>query len=468
MNRKITAHIFAVGTLLLAGCASYEEPPAAVKGSVYTGVKEEDKRTLPKQITVLTLEQAQNVAIKNNPSFKSKYYAIAAARANYYQKFSGYFPTVNASFSAGQDLGRMHDSSGWYNTNTYSFSPAISGSLVIFDSFHREMSILAQKHNWLATEAAEDDARRLLIEAVAKAYNSVMLSAAQMRIALADMEFNANMLRDTQLKFEAGAVSLSEVLNFKIQYNQAESSLIAAQFDYAVNKYSLAQLLGLTDGTIPETVKFPTMPTEDADVLPDVSVFLDLALANRPDLKELREKMEESKYSYWSSLAAFGPTFTANYSIGFSDSHSHNCRTAADSSRTFNHTYGGTFSYGVNASWNLFNGGNDYFAARAAHAKMIQADYNVASTWIQVIVDVRSAYDNYVTTVKQTKLYQKTYELTKQTRDLVEEEYKAGSAELTRMNEAQRDLVNAESSYVASVVRMANAKAQLAAAANVR
>ena len=50
----------------------------------------------------------------------------------------------------------------------------------------------------------------------------------------------------------------------------------------------------------------------------------------------------------------------------------------------------------------------------------------------------------------------------------MEEEYKAGSAELTRMNEAQRDLVNAESNYVASVVRMANAKAQLAAAANMR
>ena len=66
------------------------------------------------------------------------------------------------------------------------------------------------------------------------------------------------------------------------------------------------------------------------------------------------------------------------------------------------------------------------------------------------------------------KLYQKTFELTKKTRDLVREEYNAGSTELTRMNEAQRDLVNAESNYVSSVIRMANARAQLAAAANIR
>ena len=468
MKTRFIGHFLAVGTLLLAGCASYEKPPAAVKSSVYTTLKEEEKHLLPKNIDVLTLEEAQNIALKNNPSFRSKYYAIAAARASYYQKFSGYFPTVNASFTAGQSLGRMHDAGGWYNTNNFSFTPQISGSLLIFDSFRREMDLLAQKHNWKSTEASEDDARRLLMEAVANAYNGVMLAEAQMNIAKEDMSFNETMLKDTKLKFDAGAVSLSEVLNFEIQYNQAESNLITAQYNYATNKYSLAQLLGLTEGTIPATVKFPSKPPEDVDVLSDVSVYLDLALANRPDLKSLREQMEVSKYNYWSSLAAFGPTFTANYSIGYSDSHSHSCRTATEDGPTFNHVHGGTFSYGLNVNWNLFNGGNDFFAARAAQARMVQADYNVAQTWIQVIVDVRTAYDNYATTVKQMKLYKKTFELTKKTRDLVQEEYKAGSAELTRMNEAQRDLVNAESNYVSAVIRMANARAQLAAAANAR
>lgn len=469
MKMKVTRHLFAVGTLLLAGCATYDDqPPAAVKSSVYTTLKAEEKHLLPKDITVLSLEEAQNIALKNNPSFRSKYYAIAAARAGYYQKFAGYFPTVNASFRAGQDLGRMNDSNGWYNTNNFSFTPQISGSLLIFDSFRREMDILAQKHNWQSTEAAEDDARRLLVEAVANAYNGVMLADAQMRIAQEDKKFNADMLRDTKLKFDAGAVSLSEVLNFEIQYNQAESNLITAQYNYTTNKYVLAQLLGLTEGTIPASVKFPTKPAEDVDILPDVSVYLDLALANRPDLKSLREQMEVSKYNYWASLASFGPTFSANYAIGYTDSHSHNCRTAVRGDSTFNHSHGGTFSYSLNVNWNLFNGGNDFFAARAAQARMVQADYSVAQAWIQVIVDVRTAYDNYATAVKQMKLFQKTFELTRKTRDLVKAEYDAGSTEITRMNEAQRDLVNAESNYVSAVIRMANARAQLAAAANIR
>ena len=469
MEMKFTRQLFAIGTILLAGgCASYEQPPAAVKSTVYTSIKAEDKNLLPKDITVLTLEEAQNIALKNNPSFRSKYYAIAAARASYYQKFSGYFPTVNASFSAGQNLGRNHDKNGWYNTNNVSYVPQISGSLLIFDSFRREMDILAQKHNWKSTEASEDDARRLLIQAVANAYNAVLLADAQMNIAKEDMKFNKDMLRDTKLKFDAGAVSLSEVLNFQIQYNQAESNLNTAQYNYATNKYALAQLLGLTDGTIPETVKFPTKPAADVDILPDVSIYLDMALANRPDLKALREQLEVSKYNYWSSLASFGPTFSANYAVGYNDTRNHNIRTIAPGDPYFTHTYGGTGSYSLNVNWNLFNGGNDYFAARAAQARMVQADYNVAQNWIQVIVDVRIAYDNYVTTVKQMKLYQTTFELTKKTRDLVKAEYDAGSTEITRMNEAQRDLVNAESNYVSAVIRMADARAQLAAAANIR
>ena len=99
---------------------------------------------------------------------------------------------------------------------------------------------------------------------------------------------------------------------------------------------------------------------------------------------------------------------------------------------------------------------------------MAQAEYQLAETWIGVITDVRTSYDYYITNLKQVKLYQKTYELTKQTRDLVEEEYKAGNAELTRLNEAQRDLVEAENNLVSSVVKMNNAKAQLEAAVNAR
>ncbi len=44
------------------------------------------------------------------------------------------------------------------------------------------------------------------------------------------------------------------------------------------------------------------------------------------------------------------------------------------------------------------------------------------------------------------------------------EEYQAGNTELTRLNEAQRDFVSAETTFATYVINMHNAKAQLEAA----
>ena len=46
MKMKFSGHILAVGTILLAGGASYDQPPAAVKSSVYTTLKDEAKHLL--------------------------------------------------------------------------------------------------------------------------------------------------------------------------------------------------------------------------------------------------------------------------------------------------------------------------------------------------------------------------------------------------------------------------------------
>ena len=84
----------AVSSVLFAGCASYKKPFEATTKNSYTTLKPEEKTLLPNNIRTLTLEQAQNIALNNNPTFKTKYFAIAAARARYYQSFSSYYPTV--------------------------------------------------------------------------------------------------------------------------------------------------------------------------------------------------------------------------------------------------------------------------------------------------------------------------------------------------------------------------------------
>ena len=469
MKRRISwpALLAALGLAAVSGCTSYEPPPKAVTRSSFTDIPDaEQKRMSVASKNILTLEDAQSLAVQNNPSFKTKYFAIVAARAAYYGAFAPYFPKLTVSYKIGQSFSEPNNV---YRNNirngsrTFETGPAASATWMIFDSFAREMNLLAAKHDWKQSEALELDARRLLVRSVAYAYNDILLAMAKIRIARENMKFQNSQLKENELKFEVGAVPLSNVLNFKAYYNTAESDLYTAQYAFASSKYSLAQLMGLTEGTIPETVKFPDVPSPDGELLAALPVYLDAALANRPDLKAYREALEVSKYNYWSSICAFGPTVSLSANIGYDvgQTRTKNYSGGADYTNKYE-TF--TFSYGATASWEIFSGGKTFFNMRSQQASMLQSDYTMANTWISIITEVRTAYDGYLTCLKQVKISQKSLELYRKIRDLVAEEYQAGNTELTRLNEAQRDFVSAETTLATYVINMHNAKAQLQAA----
>ncbi len=454
---------------VLGGCNLYSPPPAAVDSSSFTKLTKKEQKTLPDSMEFLSLDQAQDISLENNPSFKAKYHAISAARAAYYQSFSGYFPTITGGFNAARNVSYYQYQSGASannDTKSTTYSPSLNANWTIFDSFVREMNLLAAKHSWKQSEALERDARRVLLKSVANAYNNILLAAENERIAQSDMDFNYTMLKETELKFEAGAVPLSDVLNFRINYNNAENNLISARYSLATAKYSLAALMGLTECTLPATVKFPAIPSAE-DTLVDVSIYIDTALANRPDLKAYREALENSRYSYYSSICSFGPVVSATTGTSYQAKTTHVAANASSSTANSNaYSKGWGYNYGAGVSWTLFSGGSTYFGMRKAQANVAQAEFTVASSWLNVVNEVRQAYDNYLMNVRQARLYKKTLELVKKNRDLVKEQYTAGSAAIELLNQADNNVVNAETNMANALINMQNAKAQLDAATN--
>lgn len=445
-----------------SACSSYAPPPAVISRSSFTDIPKGEHQKLKVDGKYLTLEEAQNTAVRNNPSFRAQYHAVSAARAAYYAAFAPYLPSINLGYSMYHTVtDQAKYSSVNFDSRNLSSNVTASASWLVFDSFAREMNLLAAKHGWKQSEALELDARRLLMQNVAYAYNNVLLAREKIRIAQEDMKFQNSQLRESELKFEVGSVTLSDVLNFKAYYNSAESDLYTAQYNLAAYKYSLAVLMGLTEGKIPDDVKFPGMLSNDGEILSPLPVYLDMALANRPDLKAYREALEVAKYNYWSSICAFGPTATFSAELGYGDtrrnSNTPDSRWSVSKSSTFSMTYG------FNVSWNVFNGGATFFNMRARQANMFQTDFQLANTWITVISEVRTAYDYYLTALKQVKISQKNVEITRKIRDLVDEEYRAGNTELVRLNEAQRDLVSNETTLASFIIEMHNAKAKLTA-----
>lgn len=457
--------------LLLAvfagGCYEYQAPPAATLGDSYTQRNKDQADEMLKDITSLSLADAQRIAITNNPTYIAAYHAVSAARMRYLQALGAYSPTVSAGFSVSDNYSwtrrtRNESPGAAYRSEQIQTNTSVNVNWLIFDGLAREFSVLIADHNYDYQKLLEADECRTMMRAVAYAYNDVLLAIENKRIAMEDRKFQQSSLRDTQLKYQAGAVPLSDVLNFEIAMGSADSDLIAADYQYETAIYALAVLMGYPEGTLPAQITFPVDLKTDFNLLPAVDIYLDTALRNRPDLKGYREQLKIATYQMYQTYSNFAPTVNAYASFGYGTGLNRNYYHGDDTSRTYSENP--SFAYGLTADWTIFNGLIRYNQMREYQANVAIADFNVAAQWITVVSEVRAAYANYVKSVKQTRIFKKIRDLSAQQRDLVDEGYKAGNTEITRLNEAQRDLVEAETNLASSYINIQNAKAQLDAA----
>ncbi len=456
----------AAAALVLAGCQNAPNPPSEYMGDTYTQRKKSDADQLLKGITMLSLEQAQDIAIANNPNYIAAYYSINAAQMKYYQALGAYSPEISASFSMSQDNNRYYNrdrNSTKYRSYGFSTNTGISASWLVFNGLARYFEAKIAELGVANQKALTEDDCRLLIRNVAYAYNAVLLAQENKRIATEDLTFQKENLQDTQLKYQAGAVPLSEVLNFQVLSNTATGKYIQAEYDYEVALEALAVLMGYPEGTLPPEIKFPEVKDVVLSDLPSVDIYLDNALAHRPDLRSYREQLKISEYQLYTTYSAYSPVVYADAQFSLGTSASKNYYDGSSSERSYANNPG--FSFGVTANWTIFNGFIRYNKVREAQALLAAAKYQVAHNWLLVVEEVRRAHVNYAQNVKQAHLYEETLEITTKQRDLVEEEYKAGNTELTRLNEAQRDLVDAQTSLATAYINVQNARAQLDAAA---
>lgn len=456
----------AVGASLLGGCYSYKPPPEAISGETYTALTEKAKAALPDESGQLSLEKTREIALANNPGYLATKHSMAAATARFYQSLSAYLPTITATYNQTENkytpesrggIGRDNGGHKWDQKTAL-----ITGRWRIFNGLMRTMNMLAALHEKRGEEALNRDARRLLLKAVTIAYNNVLLARENIRIVKADEVFNAQLRDEAKLKFDAGAVPLSDVLNFEIRVNNARTALIAEEYNFFTARSVLAELMGFTNGIVPEDVFPPLKPSADNFSL-NVGVYLDTALRNRPDLKAFRETVEAAKYNVYSRWGAFAPTLDVFGSWGYQ-------RDADGYYGNFQYrprTQDRSFSYGFEAQWVLFSGGERIANLREAQAVLAQRKELLTEKWIGVVAEVRQAYADLKRRLEQVVIYKETLAYVKKNRSLVEESYKAGNTSITRLNEAQRDLVTADSDYVRAVIDLENSKANLAAAIGV-
>jgi outer membrane protein len=419
-------------------------------------------------LKVLDLETAQKIALEKNPSIAAAQERVRQAKERIYQARSAYWPQVNASLAISRvelsKNARQTPSAGLGSSNI-SFLSAESpqdyytadliASWILFDGFERKFNVSAAKFQHQETSAAQNDTYRLLLSAVSQAYFNALLARENIRIAEADLTFNQRQLAEAQARQRIGTGSLSDVLNFQVQINNAKSRIIGAQESYRIALYVLAALLGQDNDFFEAQIKPADLIEVTAEELqlPDPEFLVKTAQIYRPDLFQAEYAVYRFEQQIGAAKAIFYPTVQLSGTL---------TGERANSGRLSQDNFGNVVALSIH--YNLFSGG--FYKARLNEAISIkkEAEKNLAG----VIINIRSEVRETLATLESARelliLQRSNSELVRQNRDLVEKEYAAGQTSLVRLNEAQRDLINAQSQMAAALVSLKQAWQDLKAA----
>ncbi len=406
----------------------------------------------------LTLIEAKRLALRDNPSLEALKYRIDAARNRYREAYTAYYPQLSAQLGARhydrtpstQIFGGTSFSSGSQGYETYDGSLTLSW--LIFDGLTRDHAALAARYAVDAGTAAREDAQRLLAQAVARFFYSALLAQKRMQISIADQDFNQSFLDDTQKRRDQGAASRADVLNFRIRLDDARISYLDARNDYRIACIVLNELMGYPGAAINETITFIEPPPSEVQVPESLSESLSIALVKRPDLVELMADMKAAQALMRARRGLYLPRISTDATMIYSNP------TADVSSDDIG------LSWGVNATYDFLGSGAHYFAAQEAEALRAAANLDITSRWQAIVSDIRQQAQSLNNAREKSVIQQEILESTRTIRGDVENAYKAGQVSLTRLNEAQRDLIIADERYALDQIQVLLAGENLAAA----
>ena len=462
--------------------------------AVWSEEAEPAEELLAPAAAVLTLRSAQERALADNPSLAAVSLRIDQARQQVVQASSAYLPQASLNYryantelpdnvveaqrlqslvsilpsasqsaSLGQFVAGVASPLRAFSNAAYSLSNGVDGYLslqddidtyraslemgyVVFDGFGRLYTLKAAKSGKKETEAVFRDAQRLLLSAVAQAYYGIELSRENLSIAEADEGFNLRLLKDARAAKELGAGSLSDVLNFEVALRASQANVLTAEESRDNARIALAALMGLPTAYLSENVETAELETEQSEELdlPEPDDLLDSAIEHRPDLERARQSVERQRALAGRARSVFFPQVTA-FASRAAELQDENDFDSDDYATTV----------GLEVSLDLFTGGRNWSQAKEAKLARRQSEYELSQAELDAFTEVRQNWVSLRQAQKQLVLQRTTEEYVRRNRDLVELEYRAGQVSLTRLTQAQRDLIAAQARLALARVGLA-------------
>lgn len=248
----------------------------------------------------LTLEQAVDTALRNNPALKAADAQLEAAESGVTRSSSGFLPTVTLSetwsrtdspmMALGTKLNRemvtMQDFDPAVMNDPDPISNYTTRFAVVQPVFNGGKEYLGVRQAKLGRDAAVQDrerSRQETVYGVIKAYYGVLLAREHHAVAVQSLATSRENVRLAEARYKAGAVLQSDLLRARVQEAEVQEMVTRTDSNVKLSLASLNFAMG-----VPQTVDVePTGSLEARKRQADMDALLNEALNKRPDLSSL-------------------------------------------------------------------------------------------------------------------------------------------------------------------------------------
>lgn len=386
----------------------------------------------------LTLKDAIETALKNN-------YDILVAKGdaeisdnNYSLGNAGFLPRLDLSGAASRTITKTHQE---YSTgqivdkdNSGSKSQSASATLTwtIFDGLRMFVSYARLKEY---KELGEVKLRAQVETSVAdiiKTYYDIVRQKYNYKVALEGVSISEQRVKLTEERFSVGSASKLDVLRAKVDLNADKSNLLTQESTLNSLKVTLNTLLGRAISTEYDV-------EEEIDITKGLlfDQLKESAFRTNVDILQSEKNKNISEGDIGVYRADFMPRI--NLTTGYSYS---NSVSDAGFFKT-NENYG--YNYGINLSWNLFNGFNSALQYQNAIISLDKNEIKLRQSKAVVEAALIVSYQNYEKNLELLNLEEENVSVAKENVDLALEQLRIGSLSPIEFRDVQKNYINAQS-----------------------
>ena len=395
----------------------------------------------------ISLEQAYEKAVQNDPTFRVAYYGNQATRENRNIARSYLLPSLSGSYSSSDATSDIVAGKTRSHREYMSKSANISLRQAIFnlEAVARYRQGVAQG---LASDAQLEAARQTLILRVVAAYIDAIYTEDQLALGRAQRDMLAEQQKVNDRLFKAGEGTVTDRLETQAKLDLAEARLLELEDAQRSAKVTLSGIIGEEVDTLDRLRSdFAVRPSDKTSYHDWVAI----ALARNPELQAYHHSITAAREDVNRARAGHVPRVDFVASVSKADSES--LSTLGQESDTR--------SVGFQLTVPIFSGGAISASTRQARATELRARAELQAKSDQVMVDLRKEYDALSSSVARIAALERAVQSAQLLMKATEQSIKGGvriNLDLLNAQEhrymAERDLAQARYNYLLSTLRL--------------